>query len=331
MRVAIIGAGSFGTALAVHLAGNGREVRLWARDLTLVARLNQRHENQGYLPNVKLPEALVATDDLEFAMRDAELVVMATPSHAMRQIAAEAREYYPAAPVVSVSKGIESETLATMTEVLADELAKRHHGRLAALSGPCQANDLVQQLPVSMTVACESDKVGAQVQAAFASDRLRIYTSSDLIGVQYGGALKNVVAIAAGLSDGMGLGPSSRAALITRGLAEMTRIAVKQGANPLTLAGLSGLGDLVLTCSSDQSRNRAVGLSLGRGVALSKILKSMKMVAEGIQTSKSAHQLAQRFSVELPIASEIYRICYEKKPARQAVSDLMSRALKRET
>lgn len=331
MRAAVIGAGSFGTSLAALLARKGDAVRLWARDMDLVATINERHENPAYLPGIALGKTLSATTDLALAVGDAEMVVMATPSHAARDVAGRLKGFLPKAiPIVTVSKGIENDTLLTMTEVLEDVLPAEHHPYLSVLSGPSFAKEVGLGHPTAVTVAAVWERLARQVQKAFSADMFRVYTSTDVVGVQFGGALKNVVALAAGCADGLGFGQNARAALITRGLAEITRAAVRRGANPMTLAGLSGLGDLVLTCTGELSRNRQVGVALGKGQKLADILKDMKMVAEGVKTAKSACELARRLNMELPIAAEVHAILYEDKPARRAVVDLMSREPKAE-
>lgn len=331
MRVGVIGAGSFGTSVASLLAGKGFEVRLWAREESLVRTINETRENSVYLPGFSLPPTLTATHVLEEAVDGREMVVMATPSHAAREVAGRLAPSLPKGiPIVTVSKGIENETLRTMTEVLEDVLPVEHHPYLAVLSGPSFAKEIAARQPTAVTVASVWPRVAAEVQKAFSCEYFRAYSSTDVVGVQYGGALKNVVAIAAGCADGLGFGHNTRAALITRGLAEITRAAVRRGANPLTLSGLSGMGDLVLTCTGELSRNRQVGIALGKGAKLADVLKDMKMVAEGVKTARSAWELSNRLGVELPISREIYSVLYEDKPARKAVIDLMSRDLKAE-
>jgi glycerol-3-phosphate dehydrogenase (NAD(P)+) len=259
------------------------------------------------------------------------MVVMASPSHAARDVARQICPLLPAnVPIVTVAKGIENGTLLTVTEVLEDVLPIERHPYLAALSGPSFAHEVAQRQPTLVTVASVWERLAREVQRAFATDTFRVYTSTDVIGVQYGGALKNVVAIAAGCVDGLGFGLNTRAALITRGLAEISRAAVRRGGNPMTLSGLAGMGDLVLTCTGELSRNRQVGLALGRGERLADVLRDRRSVAEGVKTALSACQLADKLGIEMPIAREVYRILYEEKPARRAVVDLMSRELKPE-
>lgn len=331
MRGSVIGSGSFGTALANVLAVNCEEVRLWGREPTVVEAINTRHENPTYLPGIPISERVRATQDLEEALSGAEMVVLATPSHATREVLARAKAFLPRnVPIITVSKGIENETLLTMTELLEDCLPEDFHPYIAVLSGPSFAKELARRMPTVVTIASHWDKVAVRCQKALQTETFRSYTSTDVVGVQYGGALKNVIAIAAGMADGLGMGHNARAAIITRGLAEITRLAVRKGANPLTLSGLSGMGDLVLTCTGELSRNRHVGMELGKGRKLPDILGQMKEVAEGVKTARSARDLSLKTGVELPICQEVYLIAYEDKNAKKAVVDLMTRQPKSE-
>ncbi|QSQ18081.1 MULTISPECIES: NAD(P)H-dependent glycerol-3-phosphate dehydrogenase [Myxococcus] len=331
MRGSVIGSGSFGTALANVLAVNCEEVRLWGREQSVVDSINTRHENPTYLPGIPISERVRATRDLEEALTGSELVVLATPSHATREVLARAKDFLPShVPIVTVSKGIENETLLTMTELLEDCLPESFHPYIAVLSGPSFAKELARRMPTVVTIASHWDKVAVRCQKALQTETFRSYTSTDVVGVQYGGALKNVIAIAAGMADGLGMGHNARAAIITRGLAEITRLAVRKGANPLTLSGLSGMGDLVLTCTGELSRNRHVGMELGKGRKLEDILSQMKEVAEGVKTARSARDLSLKTGVELPICQQVYLIAYEGKNAKSAVVDLMTRQPKSE-
>ncbi len=331
MRTSVIGSGSFGTALANVLAQNAAEVRLWGRDADLLAAINERHENSTYLPGIPLSKNIRATTSLEDALFGTELVVVATPSHATRQVMKSALPNLPlGAPVMTVSKGIENDTLLTMTQVLADCLPAAHHDRIAILSGPSFARELALRMPTVVTIASKNEEVARVLQRALQTETFRSYTSTDVIGVEIGGALKNVVAIAAGISDGLGFGHNARAAIITRGLAEITRLAVKLGGHPMTLSGLSGMGDLVLTCTGELSRNRKVGLELGKGRALAEVLGDMKQVAEGVKTAKSARDLSFKHDVELPICEQVYCITHEGKNPTYAVAELMGRQPKPE-
>lgn len=330
MRTAVIGGGSWGTALASVLANKG-PVRLWAREPEVVRVINAEHHNPVYQKDIPLPPAITATSDLAEAVEGAELVTLVVPSHAMREVAGRlAPHLRPGVPIVSASKGIENETLATMEEVLCDVLPHGLRSDLAFLSGPSFARETLQKMATAVTVAARFHDVAERVQHAFSTDYFRVYTTEDVTGVEMGGALKNVIAIAAGVAAGLGLGHNSRAALLTRGLAEITRLAVRRGANALTLSGLAGMGDLVLTCTGDLSRNRHVGFELGRGRKLDDIVSEMNEVAEGVRTTRSARDLAERVGVEMPITQEVYCMLYEDKPARQAITDLMTRDLKRE-
>lgn len=330
-RATVLGAGSFGTAIAQVLSANFDEVILWGRDAALIDSLNATHENANYLPGLKLSAKIRGATDLEASTKGAGLVVVATPSQATRELLGKAHDVIPEkVPVVTVAKGIENGTLCTMTEVLEQSLPERYHPWVAVLSGPSFAKEMVLRMPTVVTIAAKNEDTARAAQAAFQSEVFRTYSSTDVVGVQVGGALKNVIAIAAGMSDGLGLGHNSRAAIITRGLAEISRIAVKMGGNPMTLSGLAGMGDLVLTCTGELSRNRKVGMELGKGRSLDDILKEMKQVAEGVKTAKSARDLSVKMSVELPICDQVYRIAWEGKSPKAAVADLMGRTPKSE-
>jgi glycerol-3-phosphate dehydrogenase (NAD(P)+) len=330
-RATVLGAGSFGTAIAQVLSANFEEVQLWGRDAALIDSLNHTHQNANYLPGLDLSAKIRGAIDLDAATKGAELVVVATPSQATRELLVRAHEIIPPhVPVVTVAKGIENGTLCTMTEVLEQTLPESYHPHIAVLSGPSFAKEMVLRMPTVVTIASKFEHTARAAQGMFNSDFFRTYSSNDVVGVQVGGALKNVIAIAAGMSDGLGLGHNSRAAIITRGLAEISRIAVKMGGNPLTLSGLAGMGDLVLTCTGELSRNRKVGMELGRGRSLDEILKDMKQVAEGVKTAKSARDLSVKMAVELPICEQVYKIAWEGKSPKAAVADLMGRTPKSE-
>lgn len=330
MRSAVIGGGSWGTALAKVLTDKG-PVRLWARSQAVVDGINQAHKNPRYQSEIELPESLSATASLADALDGAELVCVVVPSHAMRAVMGEAAAHLkPGVPIVSASKGIENQTLKTMEEVLTDVLPRALWADLAYLSGPSFARETLLEMATAVTIAARFHDVAEAVQAAFSTHYFRCYTTEDVTGVELGGALKNVVAIASGVAHGLGLGHNSRAGLLTRGLAEISRLAVARGANPLTLSGLAGMGDLVLTCTGSLSRNRSVGVKLGQGMTLDEILAGMNQVAEGVRTARSAYNLARREGVEMPIATEVYRVLYEGKSPARGVADLMGRDLKRE-
>jgi glycerol-3-phosphate dehydrogenase (NAD(P)+) len=331
MRVAVLGAGSWGTALGATLAGKDFPVTVWDVDEDVVTSIADRGENRRYLPGAALPATLTATCDLATALDGAELVVVAVPSQVVRAVAGKARPHLAGAAVLcSAAKGIELDTLMTMSEVLQDVLPAAHHDRLTFLSGPSFAAEVARGLPTAVTIAGTSEAVTRHVQDAFHTATFRPYTSSDVTGVEIGGCVKNVVAIAAGICDGLAMGANARAALITRGLAEITRLAVRRGADPLTLVGLAGLGDLMLTCSSTLSRNHTVGVELGRGRALEEIQAGLGQVAEGVLNSVSTRELAGRHGVDMPISEAVYRVLYEGYDPRQAVVELMTRSPKPE-
>jgi glycerol-3-phosphate dehydrogenase (NAD(P)+) len=328
-EVAVVGAGAWGTALALTLAERG-EVRLWTWQDEHARALRADRENRLFLRGFALPQNVSPTSDLETALAGAELVVLALPTETLRSTLGAARDLVPAVPVVVASKGIEKATLMLPTEICDDVLGDAVRGRTLALSGPSFAVEVARRLPTNVVVAAKDHALSVAVQGRIATERLRVYSSDDPVGVQVGGALKNVIAIAAGACDGLGFGHNTRAALITRGLAEMARLALKKGGNVLTLAGLAGLGDLVLTCTGELSRNRTVGFELGRGRPLAEVLAGLGHVAEGVTTAESAHRLAEKLGVELPIASEVYAVLFENKPVQEAVRDVLARPLRSE-
>jgi glycerol-3-phosphate dehydrogenase (NAD(P)+) len=331
MNVAVLGAGAWGTALAKVLADKQNPTVIWSHRREVADTINQQHVNSRYLPTASLPDNLRATGDLEEALRGADLVVVVIPSHGLRAVMRDARRYVPEkALVCSASKGIENDSLMLMSDVLLDELGHAVQHRLTYLSGPSFAKEVAARMPTTVVIAGTSERETETVQHGFATDMFRTYASNDVMGVEIGGALKNVIAIAAGVSDGLGYGHNTRAGLITRGLAEIGRLAARKGANPLTLAGLAGMGDLVLTCTGELSRNRTVGFELGKGRKLADILATLGHVAEGVKTTKSSFDLSNKLDVEMPITAEVFRILYEDKPPQQAVVDLMTRALSKE-
>ncbi|GAC1594894.1 MAG: NAD(P)H-dependent glycerol-3-phosphate dehydrogenase [Myxococcales bacterium] len=331
MRAAIIGGGSWGTALAALLGWNGHDAVICARDPAVARAIEARHENTNYLPVLPLPANVRATTEAAAALAGAGLVVLATPSHALRAVVAAALPHLPrGVPMVSATKGIENDTLLTMDEVLEEILPAELHPWLTFLSGPSFARETLQRMPTAVVVAARREEVAQRVAKLFMSDTFRVYTSSDVAGVELGGSLKNVCAIAAGIGDGLGFGNNTRAMLITRGLSELVKVAVRKGANPLTLSGLAGMGDLVLTCTGDLSRNRQVGIELGRGRSVAQVLAGMTQVAEGVRTAKSVHDLAARLSLDLPIHEAVYRILYEALPVKVAMDALAARGMKSE-
>ncbi len=330
-RVAVLGSGAFGTALAKVLAEQNNPTRLWARREAQARAINEAHENAQYLPGFKLPDTLTAVSDLFETVRDAELILFVVPSHVTRSVALEVKSAIgPETLLCCATKGIENDTLMLMNELLEDVLGESARPRLTYLSGPSFAKELAAGVPTAVTVAGHNQRAAERVQHEFATANLRMYYTHDVAGVEVGGAMKNVIAIAAGAIDGLGFGLNTRAALMTRGLAEIGRLATAKGAAPLTMAGLAGMGDLVLTCTGALSRNRTVGFELGKGNKLDEILTALGQVAEGVKTTKSAHELGEKLGVELPITDEVYKVLYEDKPAKQALVDLMTRPLKHE-
>ncbi|MBK8253298.1 MAG: NAD(P)-dependent glycerol-3-phosphate dehydrogenase [Polyangiaceae bacterium] len=331
MKVAVLGAGAWGTALAKVLADKDNPTLLWSQRDDHARAINEERINHRYLPVARLPNTLTATSDLEEALTGAELIVVVVPSHALREVMRKARRHVPeTALLCSATKGIENDSLMLMSDVLLDELGAPTLPRLTYLSGPSFAKEVALGMPTAVVVAGASRRETLAVQHAFATERLRVYSSNDVTGVELGGALKNVMAIAAGAVDGLGFGHNARAGMITRGLVEMGRVASNMGANPLTLAGLSGLGDLILTCTGDLSRNRTVGFELGKGRTLDDILATLGHVAEGVKTTKSTYDLGKKLGVEMPITNEVYQVLYEGKSPKQAVTDIMTRPLTHE-
>ena len=330
-KIVVLGAGSFGTALAKLKAEGGHQVLLWARDPEVVRVINEENRHPRRLKQVRLPSGLRATASLEEAVAEAEFIVSAIPTVAVRSVWGTAKEFLaPNARILSATKGIECKTLMLVSDVLKDVLPASFHDKLAYLSGPSFALELARRLPTAVTIAAENPEVRQEIQRLISTDYFRAYETEDVIGVEVGGALKNIVAIGAGAADGLGLGLNSRAALITRGLAEITRLATVLGGNPLTLAGLAGMGDLVLTCTGTLSRNRTVGFELGQGKKLDVILEALGEVAEGVNTTMAAYELAQKHQVEMPITAAIHRVLFEDAQARETVFELMGRALKHE-
>ncbi len=328
-RVAVIGAGSWGTALGIIAGRAGHDVCLWSRNDEVVGQINSEHVNRVYLSKHTIPESVSATTDMKEALSGAEIVLLASPSHATRALLEKilpcAR---PQMLFVSATKGIEIETGKRISQVLVDVIGGKFQPRFVCLSGPSFAYEVAAGQPTAVVAAGENLDDSLRVQKLFSFENLRVYTNNDLIGTELGGATKNVMAIAAGMVAGLGLGSNSVAALITRGLAEMMRLAVAQGARVETMMGLAGLGDLVLTCTGSLSRNRFVGQELGRGRKIEEILGEMREVAEGVKTTKAVKRLAESFNVEMPITEEVNAVIYEGKSARDAASELMSRPLR---
>jgi glycerol-3-phosphate dehydrogenase (NAD(P)+) len=328
MRCAVVGAGAWGTALANLLADNGHQTHIWAFEHDVADAINEGHENPRFLPGMQLNPALRATFDREAAVAAAELVIYATPSHVLREVASSARPWLaPDATLVVATKGIERGRLALMTDVIGEEFPGHP---VVALSGPSFAAEVAARQPTAIVAASTDSAAAERTQKALSSPTFRVYTNDDVAGVELGGALKNVMAVATGLSDGLALGFNARAALITRGLAEMMRLGATLGAKSTTFAGLAGVGDLVLTCTGALSRNRTVGLEIGRGATLSEVLAGRETVAEGVVTTESAKALAERQGVEMPIVNAVHKILFERQPARWALVELMARDLRGE-
>jgi glycerol-3-phosphate dehydrogenase (NAD(P)+) len=327
MRVCVIGAGSWGTTVAAVASANAPTV-LWARRSDVADHIRETRRNPSYLSDVDLPPQLDATNDLGAAVAGADVVVMAVPSHGYREVMAEtARFLRPWVPVVSLSKGLERSSLKRMSEVTIEE-APGHP--VAVMTGPNLAREILTGQPAASVVAIDEATIGAELQRLFSRPTLRIYTNPDVVGCEVGGVVKNVIAIAAGMAEGMGFGDNTRASLITRGLAEMTRLGVAMGGQPATFAGLAGMGDLIATCSSKQSRNNSVGLALGRGESIESITASMTMVAEGVKSSPSVLDLARRHGVDMPIVEQVVTVCHQGRPASEALARLMQRGSKSE-
>lgn len=328
MKCAVIGAGAWGTALANVLAENGHDTSVWGLEPDVVDSIETGHENPRFLPGIVLHSGVRATTVKSEALENAELVVLASPSHVLRSVIEECHDWtLPGARLVVATKGIERVTLALMTDVVRGVLPGRP---VVALSGPSFASEVAARQPTAIVAASPDTADASFVQAAFSSPSFRVYTHDDVVGVELGGALKNVMAVATGISDGLALGFNARAALITRGLAEMMRLGAKLGARPTTFAGLAGVGDLVLTCTGALSRNRAVGLEIGRGRTLQDVLAGRETVAEGVTTTESAKALAAREGVDMPIVTAVHRILFERQPARWALVELMARGLRGE-
>lgn len=327
-RITVLGSGSWGTALAKHLSDIGHPVCLWSRRPDHAQAMQSDRENARYLPGLKFADTLRATSDLSAALTEVEAILSVVPSQVTRGVWREAAQFLPeGTPILCASKGIELGSLSLMVDVL-EEVVPNHS--IAFLGGPSFAKEVAAHVPTAVVVGCKDEGTAQLFQRLLASDWMRAYTTHDVTGLEIGGALKNVIAIACGCIDGLGLGLNSRAAVITRGLAEMTRLAVKMGADPLTMAGLGGMGDLVLTCTGDLSRNRRVGLALGQGKTLEVILEEMGQVAEGVKTTDSACALAAREQVEMPLTEQVARILHNDKPVREVVLELMRRDLKPE-
>jgi len=324
-KVAVLVAGSWGTALASVLANNEHHVMLWSRNIDQVKQINELHRNERYLPGVDLSPRIVATTSMETAVRGAEAVLIVAPSSAMRAVTHELKAYLATDTlVIHATKGFETETLKRMSTVIAEEL-ECDASHIVVLSGPSHAEEVVRLCPTTVVVASANLQAAEAAQDLFINSFFRVYTNPDVLGVELSGALKNIIALGAGLSDGLGYGDNAKAALLTRGLAEIARLGLEMGANPMTFAGLAGVGDLVVTCTSQHSRNWRAGSMIGQGKSIDTVLQEMGMVVEGIRTTKAAYALAREYHVDMPITDQLYQVLFENKPGKQAVEALMGR------
>jgi glycerol-3-phosphate dehydrogenase (NAD(P)+) len=330
-RIGVIGAGSWGTTLADLLADKGYHVDLWVREEEVYNQIKEDRINRTFLPGIRLGSMFSPVKTFEQAIAYKDLVLMVVPSHVFREVLLGLKPYLqPDMRLMTATKGIENDSLKIMSQVVEEILPEEYSRPFACLAGPSFAREVMAKQPTAVTISCRDMNHAERLQTIFSTEFFRVYTSDDLVGVQLCGALKNVIAIASGAADGLGFGLNARAALITRGLAEITRLGVAMGANPMTFAGLSGIGDLVLTCTGGLSRNRMVGLKIGQGIGLGEITRDMNMVAEGIKTSIAAYQLGKKIGVDMPIINQVYKILYQGKEPRSAVRELMTRELKKE-
>lgn len=325
-EVGVIGAGSWGIALAALLYKNGHKVTIWSALADEIEMLKENHEHVEKLPGVKLPEEMIFTTNMKTAVEGKEVLVLAVPSPFTRSTAAQMREFVvPGQVIVNVAKGVEEHTLMTLSEIIEEEIPV---AQVAVLSGPSHAEEVGKGIPTTIVVGAKKRKTAEMLQQLFMNDVFRVYTSSDVLGMELGGALKNVVALAAGIADGLGYGDNSKAALITRGITEITRLGVAMGARPETFGGLTGIGDLIVTCASMHSRNRRAGILIGQGKSMEEAMKEVKMVVEGVYSAKAAMELAKKYDIQLPIIEQVNKILFEQKPADEAVKDLMLRDAK---
>ena len=328
-KITILGDGGWGTTLAILLARKGYKITLWGAFKDNIAEVNKTRINQKFLPGIRLPSSIVLTSDLVLALKATDLIVLAIPSQFIRQVLKRLKELnINSVPFLSVVKGIETETLMRVSEIIYQELGKSL--KLAVLSGPTIALEVAKEVPTTAVVSSSSEKLSKSLQRVFTTSRFRVYTNPDVVGVELGGSLKNVIAIACGISDGLGFGANTKAALLARGLAEISRMGIAAGAKKETFSGITGLGDLVTTCISRHSRNRSVGEQIGKGGKLKNILSRMNMVAEGVATAKAAYLLGKKYRVSMPITNEVYSVLYKNKDPFRAVNDLMTRQRKEE-
>ena len=330
-RIGVVGAGAWGTALSMLLADKGHDVTLWMYEKDLAGETTRTRENRVYLPGFTLPAGINVTSSMETTVAGKAVILSVVPSHTVRAVSKQFVPFLSGdAVIVSASKGIEIDTLMPLSEVFRDILPKQYHNRLCFLSGPSFAKEVAQKMPTAVALASYDPVIGKKAQEIFSNAYFRVYTNPDVIGVELAGSLKNVVAIAAGVLEGMGYGYNTSAALITRGLAEMARLGVAMGGNLQTFSGLAGMGDLVLTCTGGLSRNRTLGVRLGKGEKLNDIMSNVRTVAEGVKTARAARDLARKYNVDMPVVDEVYQILYEDKDPKRAVKALMKRELKAE-
>jgi glycerol-3-phosphate dehydrogenase (NAD(P)+) len=326
LNIGILGAGSWGTALAVVLADNGHRVKIWSRREEQVREITELHSNQKYLPDSLLPVSIQASNCLDDVVHKQDALLFVVPSHGIREIAKSVkRKLSPGTLIVHAVKGLELDTYKRISQVLREELGEDHYKRLVVLSGPSHAEEVVKRSPTTVVVGSDQLSAAQEAQDLFMNNHFRVYTNPDVTGLEIGGSLKNIIALGAGISDGLKFGDNAKAALMTRGLAEISRLGVHLGANPLTFSGLAGVGDLIVTCTSTHSRNWRAGNMLGSGFSLNRVLEQMGMVVEGVKTTKAAYELASQLGVEMPITRELYKVLFENKSPRQAVEDLMGR------
>lgn len=331
MKVSVIGAGGWGTTLSILLHYNGHNVTLWEYDKKNTKHMLKQRENETYLPGIKIPEELHITSDLLEASYDKNMIILAVPSQFLRSVVKEIKPYNIKDTIlVSVSKGIENNSLKTMSQMLQEVFDEISPSQVGVLSGPSHAEEVSRRIPTAVVCACEDKNTAKTIQSTFMTSYFRVYTTTDILGVELGGAFKNVIAIGAGIIDGAKFGDNTKAAIMTRGVAEISRLGIAMGARPETFSGLSGMGDLIVTCMSRHSRNRFVGEKIGEGKKLKDILKHMSAIAEGVETSRSASQLALKYNIETPITSEVYKMLFEEKDPIKSTNDLMTRDMKEE-
>lgn len=328
-KVSVLGSGSWGTAMAMYLANNGHDILLWSRNEETTAELSKTHINEKYLPGVVLPDNIDYTSNISECGDNADIIIVAVPSHTVRQVCAKIAPYIKDGQIImSISKGFDTEKYHRLSQVIKEEIP---NCTVAAMSGPSHAEEVVKKLPTMNVVACEDIEVAKYIQKIFISEKFRIYTTDDIIGVELGGSLKNVIALCAGVSDGLGYGDNTKAALMTRGIAEIIRLGLAMGARYETFTGLSGIGDLIVTCTSMHSRNRRAGILIGQGKSPEEAQAEVKMVVEGVKTAKAIKYLSEKHNVEMPISSVAYEVLFEGMPVKESVPALMKRAMKSET